>query len=110
VHHVEQRVGGRYDTGWLREDKRWGDEHIQPQPLDGNRVNHRLKGVESKLNSVLEDILATGAENLIVTHCYVHLAVSWMSIPVEHFGYCNLLSRPGCVTCSWKMTIMETVE
>lgn len=86
----------------------WGDEHILPKPPDGDRMNHTVfDGAESRLEvarrvrSALDEILAMGAENtVIVTHGFAStfLIMAWMKIPEEHLGYCNLPSKPGCVT------------
>lgn len=88
--------------------QKWGDENIKPQPPDGDRMNHRVfDGAESKLElaqrtcSALNDILALDFENIvIVTHGFAStfLVMAWMMIPVEHLGYCNLPSKPGCVS------------
>lgn len=87
---------------------KWSDEHIVPQPLDGDRMNHRVfDGAESKLelaqraSAALSDILADSAEDtVIMTHGFTStfLVMAWMKIPVEYLGYSNLPSRPGCVT------------
>lgn len=88
--------------------KEWGDEHIVPQPNDGDRMNHRVfEGAESKLelatraSSALNDIIAKSEKDIIiVTHGFTStfLVMAWMKIPVTHLGYCNLPSRPGCVS------------
>jgi len=88
--------------------KEWGDTHIQPQPIDGDRMNHRVfEGAESKLelakrmNLVLSDILSGSVENVvIVTHGFAStfLVMAWMKISVEYLGYVNLPSKPGCVS------------
>ena len=86
----------------------WSDEHVVPQPLDGDRMNHRIfDEAESKLelaervNSALTDILMDSVENIvIVTHGFAStfVVMAWMKIPVEYLGYCNLPSKPGCVS------------
>lgn len=86
----------------------WGDEHIMPQPVDGDRMGHRVfDGAESKLElaervtAALSDILTDTVENIvIVTHGFAStfLVMAWMMIPVECLGYVNLSSKPGCVT------------
>ncbi|MCW4011424.1 MAG: histidine phosphatase family protein [Candidatus Bathyarchaeota archaeon] len=86
----------------------WGDEHIVPQPLDGDRMNHRIfDGAESKLelaervNSALSSILTASVENIVVvTHGFAStfVVMAWMRIPVEYLGYVNLPSKPGCVS------------
>ncbi len=88
--------------------KEWGDEHIIPQPITGDRMSHRVfEGAESKLElaervcSALNDILAVDSENVvIVTHGFAStfLVMAWMRIPVEYLGYVNLPSKPGCVS------------
>jgi probable phosphoglycerate mutase len=87
---------------------KWSDEYIVPQPLDGDRMNHRIfEGAESKLelaqraSAALSDIIADApSDTVIVAHGFTStfLVMAWMKIPVEYLGYCNLPSRPGCVT------------
>lgn len=69
--------------------KAWGDEHIIPQPPDGDRMNYRVfEGAESKLelatrtSSALDDILSESVENIvIVTHGFAStfLVMAWIS-------------------------------
>ena len=86
----------------------WGDDHIMPQPVDDDRMSHRVfDGAESKLelaerlNAALSDILTETVENIVVvTHGFAStfLVMAWMKISVEYLGYVNLPSKPGCVS------------
>lgn len=86
----------------------WLDEHIIPQPSDGNRLDHRVcKGSESRreiatrVQKTLDKVLKKGASNIIiVSHGFAltFITMAWMKVPIENMDYCNFASTPGGIT------------
>jgi 2,3-bisphosphoglycerate-dependent phosphoglycerate mutase len=86
----------------------WADAHLVPTPSDGNRLDHRIfpgaetrRELATRVRASLNSILELGAtDTVIVTHGFAltFLVMTWLGVPIEHMGYCNLPSRPGGVT------------
>lgn len=86
----------------------WFNDQIEPQPADGNRLDHRVyTGAESRfelgerVSAALKDILKKGArDTVIVSHGFAStfLIMAWMKVPADHMDYCNFSSKPGSVT------------
>ncbi len=90
------------------EPQSWFNDQIEPQPTDGNRLDHRVyTGAESRfevgerVSVALADILGKGARDaVIVSHGFAStfLIMAWMKVPADHMDYCNFSAKPGCVT------------
>lgn len=88
--------------------QRWFKDVIKYKPDDGNRLDHRVYyGAETRrelamrVTDALEDIIHENAtETVVVTHGFAStfFIMGWMKIPVKFMGFCNLPSKPGCVT------------
>ena len=86
----------------------WFRDRIKPQPVDGNRLDHRVyagaesrREVSERVGAALTDILRKGArDKVIVSHGFAStfLVMAWMKVPAEHMGYCNFPARSGSVT------------
>lgn len=86
----------------------WFKEHMNPQPADDDRLNHRVYvNAESRLEvgervtAALNDILETNVGNIVVvSHGFAStfLIMAWMKIPASHMDYCSLPAKPCSVT------------
>jgi probable phosphoglycerate mutase len=86
----------------------WSQQWIKPQPVDGNRLNHRIyKGAENRIEiaeritEALNQILIQNLEDtIIVTHGFAStfLIMAWMKIPPEHMDYCDFPAKPSSLT------------
>lgn len=86
----------------------WFKEVIKPKPTDGNRLDHRVyRGAETRrevavrITKVLNDIINENpADAVVVTHGFAStfFIMAWMKVPIEHMDYCNLSSKPACIT------------
>lgn len=88
--------------------KEWHDEHIVPQPKDGNRLDHRLfNNAESRRECgqrayvLINRLLDTTDKNVIViTHGHFRkfLVMAWIKMPVENMDYVDFKTNSGSVT------------
>ena len=86
----------------------WSQRHIEPQPHNGDRLNHRIyKHAESRFEvaeriiEALNQILKHNLENtVIVTHGFASnfLIMAWMKVPAESMGYCDFPAKPSSIT------------
>jgi len=88
--------------------QKWQQEHIQPRPIDNNRIDHRVFGgaesrrdIGQRITNFVNDKLAN-IENtvLVITHGFAltFIIMAWMNIPVVNMDYCKFSSFPGGVT------------
>lgn len=76
-------------------------------PPDDNRLDHRVfigsesrREVGARVSDSLNRALDQNSDLVVVTHGFAttFLIFSWLKVPVEHMGYGNFPTRPGCIS------------
>jgi 2,3-bisphosphoglycerate-dependent phosphoglycerate mutase len=99
----EMKIG---DAGGKSEE--WQKANVIPQPVEGNRLDHRaFNGAETRREvgkrayAFWNQALKNADENIIViTHGFMttFLILAWMKIPVENMDYAQFPRSSGVVT------------